>query len=173
VKPTILLDALCQEILSWQNFDNNSIEKLRVIGVFFDKFKQCEPLQGMNVPLPKLPKLWSVATKILESPDDKRSIDDWSKSVGMGRRSFTKYFAQETGLSFAVWRQKVKLQTALVCLSQGLPVKEVAARLNYSPSAFIEVFRRQFGQPPKQYTSTLLSENKQQTPIRNTTLSKN
>ncbi|EKQ63227.1 transcriptional regulator [Xanthomonas citri pv. malvacearum str. GSPB2388] len=61
-------------------------------------------------------------------------------------------FRDETGLSFAQWRQQARLTEGLRRLSQGHAVAQVADQLGYSsPSAFVSVFHRHFGAPPTRY----------------------
>ena len=60
----------------------------------------------------------------------------------------------ETGLSFAAWRQQVRLTHTLEMLACGEPVAIIADALNYaSPSSFIAMFRRAFGESPARYFS--------------------
>ena len=72
----------------------------------------------------------------------------------MGRRTFTRAFRRETGLSFAVWRQNVRLMEALSLMASGQSVTSVAYDVGYnSPSAFTAMFRRVFGVAPTAYLS--------------------
>jgi AraC-like DNA-binding protein len=70
----------------------------------------------------------------------------------MGRRTFTRTFRKETGMSFATWRQNVRLVDALSRLATGHSVTATALDVGYnSPSAFTAMFRRTFGVPPTHY----------------------
>ena len=70
----------------------------------------------------------------------------------MGRRTFTRAFRKDTGMSFAEWRQNVRLMEAVSLLSIGEPVTRVALDVGYnSPSAFTAMFRRTFGVAPSHY----------------------
>ena len=65
-------------------------------------------------------------------------------------------FRRETGVSFATWRQNVRLMEALSRLAVGQPVTTVAYEVGYnSPSAFTAMFRRAFGRAPTQYLATI------------------
>ncbi len=67
----------------------------------------------------------------------------------MGRRTFTRMFRRETHMSFAAWRQHVRLMEALSRLATGEPVTAVAFDVGYnSPSAFTAMFRKAFGAAP-------------------------
>ena len=80
------------------------------------------------------------------------TIDDWCLRLNMSRRSFTRAFRAETGLSFAQWRQRACLFAALPRLGDGEPVTSVALDLGYdSVAAFTTMFRRLLGEPPSRY----------------------
>ncbi|HVL07562.1 MAG TPA: helix-turn-helix domain-containing protein, partial [Burkholderiaceae bacterium] len=71
---------------------------------------------------------------------------------GMSRRSFTRLFRLQSGMSFGHWRQQACLLAALTRLAQGQPVTRVAMELGYSsPSAFTVAFRRALGASPSEY----------------------
>ncbi|MGV2904749.1 helix-turn-helix domain-containing protein, partial [Achromobacter sp. AGC25] len=75
-----------------------------------------------------------------------------ASSAGMSRRTFTRLFRAQTGVSVAAWRQQVCLLAAIERLSQGQAVTRVALDLGYaSPSAFTSAFRRTMGDTPTRY----------------------
>ena len=70
----------------------------------------------------------------------------------MSRRSFTRLFRKETGLSFVAWRQQACLVAALPRLAAGESVTSVAMALGYdNPAAFTTMFKRLLGVPPRSY----------------------
>jgi AraC-like DNA-binding protein len=72
--------------------------------------------------------------------------------AGMSRRSFTRLFRQQTGMSFSAWRQQACLLAALTRLGGGDPITQVAVDLGYSSaSAFTAAFRRVLGAAPSRY----------------------
>ncbi|MGE0340098.1 MAG: helix-turn-helix domain-containing protein [Xanthobacteraceae bacterium] len=88
----------------------------------------------------------------IRRPSIHATIDDWSRALAMSRRSFTRLFRRETGLSFAAWRQQACLLSALPRLAAGEPVTAVALDLGYeNPAAFTTMFKRAFGSPPLAY----------------------
>jgi AraC-like DNA-binding protein len=108
------------------------------------------------VPMPHNERLVRVCTAILRDPAQNDALDEWAESAGMGRRTFTRTFRRETGISFATWRQNVRLMEALSRLAVGQPVTTVALDVGYnSPSAFTAMFRRAFGSAPTQYIATI------------------
>ena len=105
-------------------------------------------------PLPDDPKLLRVCDLIVKVPADRRSLDDLARIAGMSRRSFTRRFKQETGMSLSLWRQQIRLQEALSMLLTGTPVNIAARNVGYeSTSAFTEIFYRTFGVSPGRYVS--------------------
>lgn len=110
------------------------------------------PSIRLHVPMPQDPRLVKVCRCILDDPAQDDTLGDWAKLIGMGRRTFTRVFRKETYMSFADWRQHVRLMEALSRLASGEPVLTVSLDVGYSsPSAFSAMFRRVFGVAPRQY----------------------
>ena len=49
------------------------------------------------------PRLLEIARAAAERPDDARELDAWAHLAATSKRSFTRHFREETGLSFATW----------------------------------------------------------------------
>ncbi|RAK51370.1 AraC family transcriptional regulator [Phenylobacterium deserti] len=112
------------------------------------------PLTALHVPMPQDPRLVRVCRTLMQDPSQEEDLDRWAAVAGMGRRTLTRAFRRETGLSFSVWRQQARLGEALSLLAMGRPVTSVAFDVGYnSPSAFTAMFQRAFGVPPSQYFS--------------------
>ena len=108
--------------------------------------------------LPSDYRLLRVCKAILEEPSDQRTLDDWASLAGMGRRTFTRAFRNETGMGLGVWRQQVRLMGALSMLTGGQSVTSVAFEVGYeSASAFTAMFHRTFGAPPSHYVARVLA----------------
>jgi AraC-like DNA-binding protein len=125
----------------------------RVMALILDELvsSQAAPL---HVPMPQHPRLVRICQIILQDPAQNDVLDDWADAAGMGRRTFTRAFRKETGMSFAAWRQNVRLMEALSRLATGESVTRVAFDVGYnSPSAFTAMFRRTFGVAPTHYLS--------------------
>lgn len=107
---------------------------------------------ALQVPMPRHPQLVRVCHAILKDPAQNDVLDNWAVAAGMCRRTFTRMFRRETGVTFATWRQNARLMEAMSRLALGQPVTTVAYEVGYSsPSAFTAMFRRSFGVPPTQY----------------------
>ncbi|NER59040.1 AraC family transcriptional regulator [Pseudomonas sp. MAFF212428] len=110
-----------------------------------------QPL-SLNAPLPREPRLAEACRHLLAQPSLEVGIEAMSRQVGMSRRTFTRLFRQQTGISFVEWRQQACLLSAVVRLGNGEAITRVATDLGYSsPSAFTSVFRRALGQAPSRY----------------------
>lgn len=104
----------------------------------------------LGLPLPADARLAALCRRFVENPSPKATIDGWAAETGMSRRSFTRAFQRETGLSLSVWRQQACLFAALPRLADGEPVTGVALDLGYeSVAAFTTMFRRMLGASPR------------------------
>ncbi|SOE08306.1 AraC family transcriptional regulator [Hoeflea halophila] len=110
------------------------------------------PERPLVLPLPRNPRLAELCRSFIARPSAQLEIDDWANTVGMSRRSFTRLFRQQTGLSLSAWRQQACVMAALPRLSAGEPVTAVAMELGYdSIPAFTTMFSRVMGAPPKSF----------------------
>ena len=110
------------------------------------------PALPLSTPLPQEPRLASLCRALLESPSLDVDIDSMARKADMSRRSFTRLFREQTGMSFSHWRQQACLLAALARLGRGQPVTRVAMELGYSStSAFTAAFRRTLGAAPSHY----------------------
>ena len=88
----------------------------------------------------------------LERPSARDTLEGWCADLGMPRRTFTRLFRQQTGMSFAEWRQQACIILALPRLASGDHVTRVALDLGYdSPASFSMMFKRILGISPSQY----------------------
>jgi len=110
------------------------------------------PRLPLSLPLPRHEAMAERCRSFLKFPDAHQTIGDWSCFLGMSRRSFTRVFKHETGLSFVQWRQQACIVSALPRLVAGEAVTSVAIDLGYdNPAAFTAMFRRVLGSPPRSY----------------------
>lgn len=110
------------------------------------------PIIPLVVPFPAHPALAERCQAFLERPYAGDVIDRWADAMAMNRRSFTRLFRRETGMSFAEWRQQACLSVALPRLASGEPVTSIALDLGYdSPASFSTMFKRVLGVTPSRY----------------------
>jgi AraC-like DNA-binding protein len=123
------------------------------------------PELPLSLPLPTNKALALLCRRFLSRPDAGSDIDVWANSLHTSRRTFTRLFRDETGLSFVAWRQQACILAALPRLSAGASVTETAIELGYeNPASFTALFKRSLGSPPKKYM--MLSEPPIQRPKR-------
>jgi AraC-like DNA-binding protein len=110
------------------------------------------PLIPIAVPFPRHPVLAALCDAFLEHPNATAAIDDWALALSINRRSFTRLFRRETGMSFAEWRQQACVSVALPRLAAGEAITSIALDLGYDgPANFSTMFKRMLGVPPSRY----------------------
>jgi AraC-like DNA-binding protein len=125
--------------------------RARLVGVLVDELATGER-PSLHLPMPQDKRLVAMAAGLADDPALADGIDEWADRIGMARRTLTRRFAAETGLSFAQWRQQARLLKAVELLSLKEPVTAVALTVGYSSvSAFIEAFRKHFGRTPARF----------------------
>ncbi|MGQ7245680.1 AraC family transcriptional regulator [Salinicola sp. V024] len=110
---------------------------------------QLAPSLPLFAPLPRDPELASLCRDFLGQPHIHSLPEDWARQLHRSQRTFNRLFRQQTGLSFAVWRQQACLMAAVPRLLAGSSVTRTALELGYdSPGAFSSMFRKVLGQSP-------------------------
>lgn len=106
----------------------------------------------LHVPIPQDQKLKKIYSKLFHNPADQRPIHEWGGTVGLSSRSLSRKLKQETGMTFRVWRQQIRLLSSLELLSNGQAVTTVAHDVGYeTTSAFTTAFRQTFGTTPSSF----------------------
>lgn len=110
------------------------------------------PLIPLSVPFPTHPALAQRCQAFLDHPNIGSTIDDWAQALAMNRRSFTRLFRRQTGMSFAEWKQQACISSALSKLAANEPVTTIALDLGYDGSGnFSTMFKRALGVSPSHY----------------------
>lgn len=123
----------------------------RLLKVLLDQIRTMHTAP-LELPIPEDSRLHKIYRHLTTYPGDSRTLEDWGKTVGATRRTLTRLFRKETGMSFAQWRQQLRVLEALRRLGMDEPVTTVAMALGYeSPSAFISMFKKTLGRTPGQY----------------------
>lgn len=89
------------------------------------------PATDFVLPLPQDPRVARVTQALIAEPGSKRTIDQWCDLAGLSRRTMTRTFRLETGLSFGDWRRRLRLIVAITRVAEGEPLARVAATLAY------------------------------------------
>jgi len=123
----------------------------RLLYVILDQI-QTMHTAPLELPIPEDSRLKKIYKHFCAYPGDSRTLECWGKAVGATRRTLTRLFRLETGMSFGQWRQQLRILEALRRLGLKEPVTTVAMDLGYeSPSAFISMFKKALGKTPGQY----------------------
>ncbi|WP_035707412.1 AraC family transcriptional regulator [Niveispirillum irakense] len=122
-----------------------------VVKLLLAEIDRAPPLP-LAVPFPSHPGLARRCHAFLGQPQATATIDEWADALAMNRRSFTRLFRQETGMSFTEWRQQACISVALPRLAAGETVTSVALDLGYDgPGNFSTMFKRVTGMAPSRY----------------------
>ncbi|MBR0855911.1 AraC family transcriptional regulator [Bradyrhizobium liaoningense] len=148
---TVLVPPLLREAVlraaSWPD-DSMDEARQRIAALVISEIADLRS-EALGLPIPRDPRMQRIARALLESPADRRGIEEWAAWAGTSSRTLSRRFRQETGLTFVDWRQRVRLMRSLEMLADGAAVTTVALDLGYSSvSGFIALFRRTFGVTP-------------------------
>ncbi|MFI2103936.1 AraC family transcriptional regulator [Isoptericola sp. NPDC019693] len=109
----------------------------------------------VTLPVPRDPRIRTVAESIMADPSDDRSLEEWAWRTSTSARTIARAFRAETGMTFTQWRTRVRMVNAVELLGAGKPVGVVARRVGYATiSAFSAAFSRTMGRPPRHYQAT-------------------
>lgn len=97
-------------------------------------------------------RLVSACQAVMAAPSLDIPFEQHAETAGASVRTLARLFQSHLGMGFAEWRRQVQLATAAAELIQGRPVNGIARSLGYSPSSFSDMFRRELGVAPSQYT---------------------
>jgi len=108
--------------------------------------------EPLHLPLPRDRRVKAVTDALAANPGDRRSLAGWARAAGASERTLARHFLRETGLTFAAWRQRLRLLGAIRRLANGESITGIAYDLGYeSPSAFIAMFSKTLGATPGRY----------------------
>lgn len=125
--------------------------RARAESVVFDLLRPVS-VHTVSVTDPVDPRARRVAEELTAHPADGRSLAEWGRTVGASARTLARLFADDTGMGFGRWRERLRMRTAMLLLADGLTVEAVARRVGYaSASSFVAAFHRTVGVTPRQY----------------------
>ncbi|MEJ6000871.1 AraC family transcriptional regulator [Paucibacter soli] len=149
--------ALVRRAVAWSHRLPLAPPQQRMLAVLLDEVLAA-PQQALHLPMPSDRRLVRITHALLQAPDDGRSLAAWAAWAGLSARTLSRLMLAETGLSFAQWRAQAGLSLALERLARGEPVAQVADALGYAtPSGFIAMFRRAFGDSPARYFARVVN----------------
>lgn len=112
------------------------------------------PPKPLVLSFPAEPRLAAICQAFLEEPSPRIRIDDWADKLAMSRRTFTRFFRKETGVSLATWWQHAIVFWSLPRLAQGESITNVAFAAGYeNVGAYITMFKRVMGMAPTKHVA--------------------
>ena len=131
-------------------YDEKSAEG-RLAAVLLDQLTHA-PDMGLMLPLPADKRLQKIVAQLQKHPDATDTLSQWAERLHVSEKTLSRLFVQQTGLTFRLWRQRLRLLNALPLLEQKQAVTEVALACGYeSTSAFIAAFGDHFGNTPGEF----------------------
>ena len=148
--PALMHNLLAEAVAVPADYDSGG-RASALMTLILHETPRLKPLP-LSLPLPQNAAMAARCRAFLRRPNVHGSIDQWSSSLGVSRRTFTRMFRQQTGLSFVEWRQQACLMAALPRLAAEDPVTTIALDLGYdNPAAFTTMFKRVLGASPSAY----------------------
>ncbi|MDR6867392.1 AraC-like DNA-binding protein [Microbacterium resistens] len=110
------------------------------------------PEQPLHLPEPRDLRLRKVAREVERDLASPQSLTQIAQRIGVGARSLSRLFREETGMGYRQWRLQLRVHRALVLLAEGTTVTDTAAACGWSTtSQFIAQFSPLVGMTPGQY----------------------
>ncbi|KMN35171.1 AraC family transcriptional regulator [Chromobacterium sp. LK1] len=148
---TELMRAAVRRAVTWTDHAPWRPEQERIAAVLLDELRQA-PHQALCLPIPEHPRIAALAQRLLTEPAGKLALPDCATAAAMSPRTLRRHIQAHTGMSFGQWRQQALLIRGMEMLARGAAVAVVADELGYaSPSNFIAMFRRAFGESPARF----------------------
>ena len=146
-----LLREILRRAMRLRTLDRRVPAERHLLDVLLDELTIL-PLVPLDLPLPRDPRGVRAAACIREEPAARHTLAEVARAAAASPRTLERLFRAETGLPFAVWRQRARLLRALQMLAEGEAVASAANAVGYeSTSAFVAAFRRALGTTPGRY----------------------
>jgi AraC-like DNA-binding protein len=150
IRTTSLLREAVHRAGTWTSAPLDAA-KARIADVIIDELiaSRAEPL---HLPSPTDAALVKITDALTRNLGDNRLQEEWAAWAGVSARTMSRRFVAQTGLTFGRWRQQARMLAALERLADGVSVTRISLELGYeNVSAFIDVFRKTFGETPGRY----------------------
>ncbi|MEU0503503.1 helix-turn-helix transcriptional regulator [Nocardia sp. NPDC005998] len=113
------------------------------------------PKEPLRLPEPSDTRLKAVTDLLHADPASPATLRELGHRTGSSERTLSRLFSSELSMSFHQWRTLLRIQRALIELSEGTSVTDTAVRLGWAnPSSFIDAFTNLVGQTPGHYRAT-------------------
>lgn len=112
----------------------------------------CASKLNNSIPIPRESRARRIFEFLAREQLYHESLETLSRRAGASSRTVERLLLSEVGMSFSELRRKMRMQQAILLLSDGHTVTEVAMEVGYkSSSAFINAFREEIGTSPKKF----------------------
>jgi AraC-like DNA-binding protein len=147
-----LLRELILEASTYGALDARVAEQRRLAQVIVDRIALLQPAPAQKLPMPRDARALAIAQRLQKSPANEDDLARLARRAGASKRTAQRLFTAETGMSFARWRQRMRLLAAVELLGRGACVTDAALDVGYSSvSAFVSAFGREFGVTPGRF----------------------
>ena len=148
---SLLLRELILHACVFERLRKRTPVEKRVIEVILDQLRAVESIP-LQLPHPSDARAQRVVNALIADPAEGKALGRLCKDSGASKRTIQRLFLEETGMTFAKWRQQLRLLRAMQLLAAGEKVTAAALEAGYnSTSAFISMFRKQLGTTPRRY----------------------
>lgn len=148
-----LLRAALLTLSERQDPSSGANERLRAVVI--DELVEA-PDQSLHLPEPRDDRLRAVTDLLRGDPAHGATLTELGRTAGASARTLSRLFHDELGMSFHRWRTVLRIQHALIDLTNGLSVTDTAIGCGWSnPTSFIEAFTAIVGQTPGRYQAGL------------------
>ena len=119
-----------------------------ILAVLADEMRR-SATKPVLLPMPEHRTIRRVMAEWAVTCEERASLDALAERCALSRRTFTRLFRQQTGLSAGAWMQTARILQGCNLMAEGVSVTETAIRLGYdSVSSFFNLCRRYTGQNP-------------------------
>ncbi len=147
-----LLRELILEATEHGVLDASVPAQKRLALVIVDRLALLQPAPSQHLPIPRDRRALVIAQRLQKTPSNDEDLSALAKRAGTSTRTAQRLFRHETGLSFARWRQRLRLLAAVERLGRGGSVTDAALDVGYSSvSAFVSAFGQEFGVTPGRF----------------------
>lgn len=111
------------------------------------------PVHPLSLPTLQDSRLRRMEQMLLKKPDNKNTLEEWSRQVDVSPRTLTRLLRRETDLPFQIWKDHIRAFVAIPMLAEGKRLAEIADVLGYETAwSFTAMFKRVTGSLPSRYT---------------------
>jgi AraC-like DNA-binding protein len=147
-----LLKEILNYIVGQDVLRRDNKEHLAIYRVLFYQLMKSNSMT-VTVPVPKEVRLLKLYHLLVKDKLLHASLNELAKQAGASPRTIERLIKSELDIKFTDWRKLIRIQMAILLLSQGQSVIDVAIEVGYkSASSFINAFKEQMGISPKQYS---------------------